>query len=124
MRSPGDLEREVMNRLWDADVPLSVRDVLGLIDAHGLAYTTVMTVLDRLRRKDLVKRIRQGRAFLYSPTHGRDALTSELMNTALDSAGKDRTAALVHFTESVSAQEAAAMREALERIAARDQHPA
>ena len=93
MRSPGDLEREVMNQLWDADVPLSVRDVLGLIDSHGLAYTTVMTVLDRLRRKDLVKRIRQGRAFLYSPTHGRDALTSELMNTALDSAGKDRTAA-------------------------------
>jgi len=120
VRPLGDLEREVMNRLWDADGPLSVRDVLELMDSHDLAYTTVMTVLDRLSRKDLVTRTRQGRAFLYSPAHGRDALTSELMNAALDSAGADRTAALVHFTENVSPQEAAAMREALERIAAKD----
>lgn len=120
MRRLGDLERDVMNQLWDADGPLSVRDVLELIDSHDLAYTTVMTVLDRLRRKDLLTRTRQGRAFLYSPTHGRDALTSELMNNALNSAGQDRTAALVHFTESVSPQEAAAMREALERITTKD----
>lgn len=124
MRQLGDLERDVMNQLWDASGPLSVREVLESIDSQDLAYTTVMTVLDRLRRKDLLRRTRQGRAFLYSPTHGRDELTSELMNNALNSAGQDRTAALVHFTESVSPQEAAAMRNALERIAAKDDESA
>lgn len=119
MRTLGDLEREVMDRLWDAAGPLSVRDVLELLDNQDLAYTTVMTVLDRLGRKELVTRSRHGRAFHYSPTYAREELTSELMNAALDSAGPDRTAALVHFAEGVSPDEAVAMRAALERIAAK-----
>ena len=120
MRPLGDLERQVMDRLWDADRPMSVRDVLALLDNQDLAYTTVMTVLDRLGRKQLVTRVRDGRAFLYSPANAREELTSELMNAALDGAGRDRTAALVHFTENVSPEEAAAMRAVLMRIEAKE----
>ncbi len=123
MRTLGELERQVMDRLWDAGKPMSVRDVLALLDNQDLAYTTVMTVLDRLGRKNLVTRTRDGRAFLYSPANAREELTSELMNAALDSAGRDRTAALVHFTENVSPEEAAAMRAALERIEAKERPP-
>lgn len=120
MNTLGELEREVMNQLWAADAPLSVRAVMKLLSHRNLAYTTVMTVLDRLGRKELVTRIRSGRAFLYSPAHGRDELTSELMNAALNSAGPDRTAALVHFAASVTPEEAAAMRATLDRIVAKD----
>ena len=51
----GDLEREVMTRLWDASEPLTVRQVHELLSRdRDLAYTTVMTVLDRLAKKNLV----------------------------------------------------------------------
>lgn len=120
MRTLGELEREVMNQLWSADAPLSVRAVMAALPNQDLAYTTVMTVLDRLDRKKLVTRSRSGRAFLYSPAHAREELTSELMKAALDSAGPDRTAALVHFAASVTPEEAAAMRATLDRIVAKD----
>lgn len=119
MNTLGELEREVMNQLWTADTPLSVRTVMALLPNQDLAYTTVMTVLDRLGRKNFVTRERSGRAFLYSPVHGRDELTSELMSAVLDRAGPDRTAALVHFTEGVTPEEAAAMRATLDRIVAK-----
>lgn len=108
-----------MERLWTAAGPLSVREVHEQLSAHrALAYTTVMTVLDRLSRKDLVRRTRRGRAYLYTPSHGREELTAELLNEVLDGSGGDRTAALVHFAETVSTEEADALRAALARIEA------
>lgn len=118
MRSLGELEREVMDRLWDGDQPMSVRDVLEALTERDLAYTTVMTVLDRLGRKNMVTRVRDGRAYLYTAAAGRDALAAELMRTALEDAGPSRTEALVRFTEHVSPEEAEAMKNALDRIIA------
>ncbi|MCW2790249.1 MAG: CopY family transcriptional regulator [Aeromicrobium sp.] len=115
----GELERSVMNVLWDADAPMRVRDVLEQLDTRDLAYTTVMTVLDRLGAKDMVRRERDGRAFRYAPALSRDAATSEVLHAALDQAGTDRTAALVHFTRTVTPAEAQAMRAALDEIEAR-----
>lgn len=116
----GELERSVMNVLWDADAPATVRDVLDALDARGshrdLAYTTVMTVLDRLGAKQMVERERHGRAFRYSPALSRDEATAELLNAALDEAGTDRTAALVHFARTVDPAEARALREALDDL--------
>lgn len=111
----GDLERAVMNVLWDADGALSVREVLDALPDE-LAYTTVMTVLDRLGAKDMVERERDGRAFRYLPARSRDEATAEVLHAALDEAGGDRTSALVHFARSVDADEAAALRAALEEI--------
>lgn len=52
--------------LWRAQKPLSVRDVHeGLHYPRDVAYTTVLTVLDRLAKKDVVLRERDGRAWLY-----------------------------------------------------------
>lgn len=116
----GELERSVMNVLWDADAPATVRDVLDALDASGdhrdLAYTTVMTVLDRLGTKEMVQRARDGRAFRYSPVLTRDEATAELLNAALDEAGSNRTAALVHFASTVDPAEARALRAALDQI--------
>jgi predicted transcriptional regulator len=113
----GDLERDVMDRLWDADGPRTVREVYDdLVAERDLAYTTVMTVLDRLANKRMVTRSRDGRAYRYAPTHTRAELTAELMHEALSVDRLDRTAALVHFADRVTPEEAAALREALAKV--------
>ena len=71
-RPLGDLEHAVMTVLWD-EAPRSVRDVLAAIRRRPpLAYTTVMTVLERLHAKGLVERVREGKAFHYRPVLTRD----------------------------------------------------
>lgn len=112
----GDLERAVMDHLWDSDRPQTVRQVhAALCTRRELAYTTVMTVLQRLARKNLVEQIRDDRAHRYAPAYGRDKLVAALMVDALDQAADsgDRRAALVHFVERVGADEADALRRAL-----------
>ena len=53
-----------MNQLWDASEPLTVRQVHErLAGQRDLAYTTVMTVLDRLAKKGVVAQQRADRAY-------------------------------------------------------------
>lgn len=68
--SLGTLEARVMELLW-ARGESSVRDVFESID-RPLAYTTVMTTLERLFKKGLLDRCKSGRAFLYSPAMDRE----------------------------------------------------
>ncbi|NUS42937.1 MAG: transcriptional regulator [Mycobacteriaceae bacterium] len=121
MASLGELEKAVMNHLWGADEPQTVRQVHEALSARrDLAYTTVMTVLQRLAKKNLVVQQRDDRAHKYVPVRGRDELIAGLMVDALqqaDAAG-GRTAALVHFVGQVTPEEAAAMRDALARLEA------
>ena len=111
-----------MDTLWSDGPDLSVRDVMDRMEARGekeLAYTTVMTVLDRLAKKGLVHRERDGRAYRYAPAHTRDELVADVMHTALEGDTADRTAALVAFVNRVSPDEATALREALAQLEAR-----
>jgi predicted transcriptional regulator len=112
----GELEQAVMDHLWSAPEPQTVRQVHeALSTRRDLAYTTVMTVLQRLAKKNLVVQHRDDRAHRYAPTHGRDELVAGLMVDALDQASDfgSRRAALVHFVERVGADEADALRRAL-----------
>ncbi|MBM3810948.1 MAG: BlaI/MecI/CopY family transcriptional regulator [Acidimicrobiia bacterium] len=70
---PPPLELECLKSLWRLE-QASVHDVRDDIAAGGreLAYTTVMTLLDRLARRGAASRIRSGRAFLYRPVLTRD----------------------------------------------------
>jgi predicted transcriptional regulator len=61
----GPLEVAVMNIVW-ANGESAVRDVVDRLE-RPLAYTTVMTTLDRLFKKGLLDRRKHERAFLYSP---------------------------------------------------------
>lgn len=61
----GPLEIQVMEVVWGSGES-SVRDVVEKLD-NKLAYTTVMTTLDRLFKKGLLDRHKAERAFLYSP---------------------------------------------------------
>jgi predicted transcriptional regulator len=77
----GPLELSVLELLWDRGLPLTVRDVRGEFPA--LAYTTVMTTLDRLFRKRLLVRHQRGRAFIYDTCCSRDELLGRLLSGRL-----------------------------------------
>jgi len=62
--SLGRLESAVMEILW-ANGESRVHEVVDALD-RGLAYTTVMTTLDRLYKKGLLDRTKQDRAYVYS----------------------------------------------------------
>jgi len=63
--TPGEFE--LMEILW----PLGEASVKGIWEkvdpARGLAYTTVMTVLEKLHRKGVLNQRKKGKAYLYSP---------------------------------------------------------
>jgi predicted transcriptional regulator len=121
MAGLGELEKAVMDQLWSADEPQTVRQVHEALAARReLAYTTVMTVLQRLAKKNLVVQQRDDRAHRYVPVHTRDELVASLMVDALQQADEigSRRAALVHFVEQVGEDEAAALREALAKLEA------
>ncbi|MQY04396.1 Transcriptional regulator BlaI [Actinomadura sp. RB68] len=91
----------------------TARDVSrALAGDRDLAHTTVMTVLDRLAKKDFLKRERDGRAWRYQPVASREGYITELMLGALNETG-DRDAALAHFVRSVSRDEVDVIRQAL-----------
>jgi predicted transcriptional regulator len=66
----GPLETGVMEVMWAASAPLSVRDVLEELNQRRrqpLAYTTVMTTLARLAEKDILRRKKDGKGYVYEP---------------------------------------------------------
>jgi len=79
----GDLEHAVMDVLWVRGAPTSVRDVHEDLSERGLAYTTVMTVLDRLAKKGVVVRQLDGRAWLYLPAKSRADLYADAIDGIL-----------------------------------------
>jgi predicted transcriptional regulator len=99
----GKLESELMERIW-ARGEITVRD-LHLEVASRLAYTTVMTTLDRLYKKGLLQRRKLGKAFYYLPMMTREdyhrSLTSHLLGMVLDD-GADKNIVLSSFVNAVS----------------------
>src|SRR5215813_2947490 len=81
---PPPLELACLRALWrlkEANVR-SVQEIVGV--QRPLAYTTIMTVLDRLVRKGKVTRRKVGRSFTYAPAQSRDALRRAAVQELLD----------------------------------------
>ena len=109
----GELEATVMDRLWRADAGRSVRELLEELQSERtIAYTTVMTVMERLFRKGMLLREEDGRAYRYSPVQSRADYTAGVMADTLAGA-TDKAATLVHFAERVSPSEARQLLKAL-----------
>jgi len=68
----GPLEQQLLEALWLRG-SATVRELLEYGDVK-LAYTTVMTTLDRLYKKQLLDRVAEGRAFRYAPRHTQQEL--------------------------------------------------
>ena len=74
----GTLERRVIEIVWERD-EVTVRDVHAQLEGH-VAYTTVMTTLDRLFKKGLLDRTKRSRAFAYSARASREELDAAVAN--------------------------------------------
>lgn len=110
--SLGSLEAKIMDVSWkQPDSFLSVRDVLGRLEG-GLAYTTVMTVMNRLFEKGLLRRRREGRAWIYRCAMSREAFAAATMSEVLNGAS-DRRSALLHFVADLPGDDAEALRRLL-----------
>ncbi|MFG1697194.1 BlaI/MecI/CopY family transcriptional regulator [Nonomuraea sp. NPDC049309] len=113
-RALGDLESAIMDRLWSYRRPTSVRDVLeDLRRDREIAYTTVMTVMDKLFKKGLLKRHPQGKAYIYEPVITKEAYTAQQMRETLARSG-NQAATLVHFLERLNPEESKALETALQ----------
>ncbi|EGX55176.1 regulator [Streptomyces zinciresistens K42] len=115
MRPFGELEADIMRVLWAAGgKSLTIHEVADALNGDGrdLAYTTVMTVTERLRTKGWLERVKQGRSFRYSVLRSADDYSAELMEQALESS-VDRAGALLRFAGRLDAAEAEALRRAL-----------
>jgi predicted transcriptional regulator len=110
----GELERKVMDVLWESiGTPLTGRQIAEKLPDR--AYTTVLTVLERLRRKRLVDRLAETKVHLFLARDSRESYMAELMVEAMGRSG-NRDAVLVRFAKSVSPNEAAVLRGALDDL--------
>lgn len=92
-----------MEVLWAHPDPVSVRDVHEQLAAErDIAYTTVMTVLDRLAKKGIVGRELSGRAWLYRPARSRiDLYADTIVELLGELLATDRDAALDRVHQSL-----------------------
>jgi BlaI family penicillinase repressor len=82
---PPPLELLCLKALWTLQEG-NVKDVQRIVnETRPLAYTTIMTVLERLLRKGKLTRRKVGRAFIYTPQAGRDEMRKAAIRELLDS---------------------------------------
>jgi len=94
---PPPLELLCLNALWtlgEGNVQ-AVREIVG--QTRPLAYTTIMTVLDRLVRKGKLRRRKVSRAFFYSPELSRDSMRQAAIRELVEGFFDGSEAALVEF---------------------------
>ena len=82
MRPLGELEERTMELLWRRDGLLAVREVNRALGGK-LAHPTVMTTLDRLFKKGLLDRTKEGTAYLYRARIDRDEYHRRVVETAM-----------------------------------------
>ncbi|HEV2451960.1 MAG TPA: BlaI/MecI/CopY family transcriptional regulator [Streptosporangiaceae bacterium] len=113
MREFGDLESAIMNVMWAAERPHTVREVRERMSyPRTVAYTTVMTVMDILHRKGVLRRDKQGRAWRYWPAEAREEHAARLMAEVLHSGG-NAVATMRRFVERVSDDDVESLRRAV-----------
>jgi predicted transcriptional regulator len=101
-------------RLQEANVK-AVQELVGV--SRPLAYTTIMTVLDRMVRKGKLTRRKTGRSFVYAPSQTRDAMRRLAVQELVDGYFDGSEAELMDFLRnSQAAAHAPASMEAEGRI--------
>ena len=115
--SLGSLEREVLTIVW-ARGDTTVREACERLDA-SVAYTTVMTTMDRLYKKALLGRRKAGRAFVYFATATREqlegALAADVVHSLLERNEREPLPILSSLVDAVSDRDRALL-DQLERL--------
>jgi predicted transcriptional regulator len=100
-----ELETEVMEELWRRGEG-TVREVLEALNGRGRtqrAYTTILTVMQRLHTKDLLRRERRGRHDAYVPALTRDEYAQARSSAEFSALVREYgDVALAHFARHMS----------------------
>lgn len=119
---PTPAELEVLKVLWE-DGPCTVRDVLSQLNGQGRrrAYTSIMSLMNVMVDKRLLKRKPYGRAFLYEPRSAREKtlgdLVGDLWERAFEGSATTLVTRLLEETQPTAA-ELDAIRDAIEQYEA------
>jgi predicted transcriptional regulator len=81
----GPLEQKILAMVWNAQHTVTVTEVLDALvnDEKNLAYTTVMTILNRLVEKGYLVREKQGRAFSYRAHNQNQSFLKQLIRSTI-----------------------------------------
>jgi predicted transcriptional regulator len=113
----GNLEREVMDVVWQSG-QTTVKEVQSALP-RPVAYTTVMTTLDRLFKKGFVARTRAGRAFVYQALRTREQTEAAVAQGMMSGlfAGPSAMPILSNLVDAVGSQDGGAdLLDALEEM--------
>ena len=103
--TPGELE--VLKVLWDRGAA-TVREVMDVLNQdRERAYTSVMSLLNVMTDKGLLRREPKGRAFIYQPAVSREDILGEMVGDLLGRAFEGSASSLVaHLLEQSEPDEA------------------
>lgn len=113
-----DFEAEIMELVWgDAMKDFSVHDLHEILQQRrDVAYTTVMTTLNRLCEKEILERVKDGRRFLYRPRLSRAEFIRQMTRNVMNSLPPlGQSEAVSMLVERVSSSDEAAL-DALEAL--------
>jgi predicted transcriptional regulator len=120
VRGFGDLEAEVMHRVWDHDGPVTVRELFEeMREQRAIAYTTVMSTMDNLHRKGWLSRDKDGKAYRYTAVASREEYSARLMREAMAEAD-DTEAVLSHFVAQMDGEQSQVLAAVLRRLTSGD----
>ncbi|MEE9613941.1 MAG: BlaI/MecI/CopY family transcriptional regulator, partial [Thermodesulfobacteriota bacterium] len=80
----GHLEEEVMAVLWTRGEATGKEVLAELTRSRKIAFTTVLTVIERLARKGLLKRDRREDGYHVSPVYSKDEFAAMVSREVLD----------------------------------------
>lgn len=105
----GDLEKSVMDVLWDKG-EVTGREVFEEIGrVRPLAFTTILTVMDRLLKKGLIRRAKRGRLFVYTAAMSKDdfvkQVSHEVLQGIMDISASSAASSFVDILYKTSPQE-------------------
>ncbi len=110
--SLGPLEQEILNCVWHHhdEQAVSVRRIFNCLrNKKSVAYTTVMTIMNRLTDKGLLTRKKQGRAFVYSskisPKQAIKSLVHHVFQPLVNQFGQEAVVAFANELNQLSDEE-------------------
>ncbi|WP_457626391.1 BlaI/MecI/CopY family transcriptional regulator [Persephonella sp.] len=114
----GDLEENIMEYLWKKGSG-TVKEVREHLGENRFAHTTVMTVLDRLFKKGILKRKKEGKGYRYYPVITKEEFEREVakkvVKDMLKNSPSTAVAAFEGIVEELSEEEINRLRDLLER---------
>lgn len=116
-RALGDLEKDVMDLIWQKGATPIKEVVDELRKDRVIAYTTVLTIMNRLVEKAILKRTLSGSAYIYEPKVDKNRFlaqaTHQIFATAISTLGQE---AVAHFVQEIKKLSPSKRRELLEAL--------